>query len=91
MRGGGGVFFNNEIHDMQAAVEIADDPGNSQFPQCYPHDLWIWNNTLYNVGVLVDNTNPLVHQGTDYFLRAPNISQDGFGYTPYPYPHWLTQ
>jgi len=83
-RGGGGVFFENEVHDMSRAVEIADDDGNSRFPQCKPHDLWIWGNTLVNVANVVENTNPSVVLNTDYFLSAKT------GYVPYTYPHPLT-
>jgi hypothetical protein len=103
MRGGGGVFTNNKVYDINVAVEIADDEGNAAHPENYVNQFWVWNNTLGSGVQLIDNTNSHVRDGTAYtfdqceangwhcyYLRAPNMAQDGFVYQKYPYPHWLT-
>lgn len=89
MRGGGGVFCDNEVYDMDVAVEIDDDDGNSAHPENYVHQFWIWNNTLGSGVTLIDNQNSHVKIDQDYFLRAPTLAQDGFTFQKYAYPHPL--
>ena len=56
---------------------------------------FIWDNICYEtircnpfIYVKSDCGNPL-RENIDYFLRAPNLEQDGFTYTPYQHPHPL--
>lgn len=79
-RGGSGTIFNNT--GGSPIWVMKDTDGTPLRPM---NNLWIWGNngqfTNYD-GYYVENVN--------YFLRAPNLAQDGFTYTPYPYPHPLT-
>jgi hypothetical protein len=89
-RGGGGVFFNNYVRNYKYGVYMTDE---GEVQKCYPHDIWIWNNTWLNVQhptFVSYQGHYYVTENVDYFLRAPNQEQDGFEYTPYPYPHPLT-
>jgi hypothetical protein len=90
VRGGGGVIYNNTILNLNTGVKIFVDPGTPQ-PYWLIHDLWIWGNTV-SAGKtpFVDGTDGNRTLNVDYFLRAPTLGQDGFTYTPYPYPHPLT-
>jgi len=88
-RGGGGAIFNNTIEGYYGLVEINDDYGNIHYvPKCHTNNLYIWGNTLgegVNLFSMIYDSEENVH----YFLRAPNLGQDGFEYTPVPYPHPL--
>jgi hypothetical protein len=89
-RGGGGVFFNNYVRNYRFGIAMTDE-GTVQ--KCYPHNIWIWNNTWVNVEYPIDVSyqgHYQITENVDYFLRAPNQEQDGFEYVPYPYPHPLT-
>lgn len=87
MRGGGGVIFNNTINncpdDIRLYSDLPDDPIQKV------HDFWIWNNTFTGVKASGVNAWSGVVLNQDYFLREPNVSQDGFTYTSYVYPHPL--
>jgi hypothetical protein len=89
-RGGGGVFFNNYVRNYRFGIVMTDE-GTVQ--KCYPHDIWIWDNAWVNIGYRPVSVtyagNYQITEDVDYFLRAPNQEQDGFEYTPYPYPHPL--
>jgi len=90
-RGGGGVFFNNYVRDYRIGVEMTDE---GEVLKCYPHNIWIWNNTWVNVEYPMHVSyqgHYYITENVDYFLRTPNQEKDGFEYTPYPYPHPLTQ
>jgi hypothetical protein len=105
VRGGGGVMFNNRIENCRNAIQFTLDSGsftdeNGDGIYDYPakdqtHDKWIWNNELVNTPNLWfyygEPAAQLIKEGRDFFLRAPTMEQDGFTYTPYPYPHPLTQ
>lgn len=105
IRGGGGVIFNNIIENGQNAIQFTIDTkayfdSNSDGIYEYPakdqtHDRWIWNNTLINIPIFIQHygtqTEELIQENRDYFLRAPSMELDGFNYTPYIYPHPLTQ
>ena len=83
-RGGGGVFFDNYVRNYRFGI-IMTDEGDVQ--KCYPHDIWIWNNTWENVPNRINvnyQGNYQITQDVDYFLYAPSW------YTPYSYPHPLT-
>lgn len=104
-RGGGGVVFNNTIEYCRYGMQFTcdsdsytDSDGDGLYD--YPaldqiHDLWIWNNTLVNTPELTMHygvpAQQLILENRDYFFREPSLELDGFTYTPYPYPHPLTQ
>lgn len=99
LRGGSGVIWNNTIivpngggHD-NLGMEFGNDTDRSF---CQVNHLYWWNNTVerqdgtqispstYITGVpYVVNVN--------YFLRAPDMTDDGFTYTPFMYPLPLTR
>lgn len=95
IRGGGGVIFNNNIHDINLFSFLWNEgPGPVQE---YVHDLWIWNNTLTNVGTIFNLENPSPVAGVDYFndnfqgrITPTNPAPPRPGYIPYQYPHPLT-
>lgn len=88
LRGGAGVVFNNtfSMTDGDYAIVLVRETCPQQ-PDEVLHNVWIWNNTVSG-GELLNPSNFI--ENADYFLRAPNQQQDGFTYTPYPYPHPLT-
>lgn len=97
-RGGSGFIFNNVISNLSHAVILEMEAGsynatNGTYPALdQPHDFWIWNNMLENVGdnVYIYSSYPdFVQQDRDYFLREPTMELDGFVYRPYTYPHPL--
>jgi len=82
LRAGGGVIYNNTIRDVGTAywllkADWATDERN------YVKDLYIWNNTYTNVGTIVSAAS-FYQENVHYFLQAKS-------YTPYQYPHPLTQ
>ena len=50
----------------------------------------IWNNTLINSGAVSHNNPSYVVEGRDYEISADDSAKPDW-YTPYPYPHPLTQ
>jgi hypothetical protein len=89
LRGGGGVVFNNSfIMSRGYAIGLYKETCPLQ-PDEVLHNVWIWNNTVSG-GSLLNNYGNF-QENVDYFLRAPNQQEDGFVYTPYPYPHPLTK
>jgi len=91
-RGGAGLVFNNTFINFPNgwAIQLTNDQSNSLYKL---HDYWIWSNTFTNslsTVHTVPNDFPITLD-VDYFLRAPNQTLDGFSYSPYPYPHPLTQ
>jgi len=86
MRGGGGVFFNNTVTDYKFFIEM---PVRWSNYECRPHDIWMWDNTI-DVWSTVYAIDSSYIENVDWFLRTPSLAQDGFDYTPYPYPHPLT-
>jgi len=88
-RGGGGVFFNNYIRNYKYGIYMVDE---GTVEKCWPHNIWIWNNTWVNVEypILTYSYYRNITEGVDYFLRAPSLELDGFQYVPYSYPHPLT-
>jgi len=84
--GGGGVIFGNILRDYDGGISLQTRASTPEI--CMIHDLWIWGNTYENIGTPFSSSSD--HQeNVDYFLRAPSVAQDGFEYTPYPYPHPL--
>jgi hypothetical protein len=92
-KGGGGVIYNNTFRGMNEAINIGNagcsDP---RLVKCYVHDLYFWSNTLFNTPTLYSvldadaSTVPRAVLNIDFFPNAP-----AFNYTPYQYPHPLTQ
>jgi hypothetical protein len=90
IRGGSIIATNNTLIGYYALCDLNNDWGNyvPMAPQCFISQTYIWGNNLggaYIIRYNSDNT-----ENVNYFLRAPNLVQDGFTYTPYPYPHPLT-
>jgi hypothetical protein len=90
-RGGFALYYNNTIMNIQngAGITLANDQSMWDFAKL--NGVWVWNNNFVNVDTQVStapNAYP-IREGIEYFLRAPNQAQDGFTYTPYPYPHPL--
>jgi hypothetical protein len=88
IRGGGGVIFNNTVHDYAYVVILYAEVPEGDYPLYHQiNDLWIWDNTSDHGQVLVASSpdaRPYVQVNRDYFLSAKP------GYTPYQYPHPLT-
>lgn len=85
IRGGGGVIFNNTVEGYTRFVGMTRE---GAVEKCWPHDIWIWNNTLPTGCTLVapydDPEKGAPQENEDYFLyKKPD-------YTPYLYPHPLT-
>jgi hypothetical protein len=74
------------MQNIEYGVYLGKDNPNNTY---WVKDLYIWGNfmdrgtLIYNYGNYTENI--------DFFLRAPSLELDGFSYTPYPYPHPLTQ
>jgi hypothetical protein len=86
-RGGGGVIWNNTFNGFNTGygtIELTYDDGINE--KCRVKDLWIWGNDYdSSTQPYIEDYNSQAVLGVDYFLTAkPN-------YTPYPYPHPLTQ
>jgi len=86
LRGGGGTVFGNSFtvssgYGIVLAYEGCPEPDEVL------HNVWIWDNNMSGGTLLNSRT---FTEGEDYFLRAPNMEDDGFAYTPYTYPHPLT-
>ena len=92
LRAGSGVIYNNTFKDLRNAVQLYlmyDWCKDSEWN--YPHHYYIWGNNLINTeDIIRTNDDTFFQENYHYFLRAPNLQQDGFEYTPYPYPHPLT-
>jgi hypothetical protein len=84
IRGGGGVIFNNVVNGYNRFVFTYRE---GSVEKCWPHDLWIWGNTLGGIHPVIVYYNSTIGgpvEGVDYFLYEKT------DYTPYPYPHPLT-
>jgi hypothetical protein len=80
-RSGGGVIFNNTVGGGYVYfLQFRQEGTDSTY---YPHDFWIWYNTISN-GVTYISTDGKVTENVDYYLYAKPR------YTPYIYPHPLT-
>jgi len=83
-RGGGGVVFNNEMHDVTYAMLLSGDDGNTQYPECIAQDINFWDNLLINVGAIIDPSTGGYAIGSYALTQRPN-------YAIFPYPHYLTK
>jgi hypothetical protein len=72
-----------------ATWEMSDRPCLFQV-----HNLFVWGNSLtdppLDVVMTTDGAEAYLVADRDYFLREPTNELDGFGYSPYIYPHPLT-
>lgn len=87
---GSGLFYNNNIQHCNKALMFGN-PANTDATKV--NGWWAWNNQLsadvaYPLVVQAGSPFP-IRENAEYFLREPNFAQDGFTYTPYPYPHPL--
>jgi hypothetical protein len=93
IRGGSGVIFNNSIINCGTnGIGLTNDGGlvpDASLNETRTQDVFVWGNIFQNVPNQI-TTDGSVILNTDYFLRQPHLAQDGFTYTPYPYPHPLT-
>jgi len=89
------VAITNKAYGVALAVENSPytyPRTTSDYPVYHqPHGVWIWNNTYQDIRFgdvdVVWDSGDCIQENRDYFLRAPSLQQDGFAYTPYPYPH----
>ena len=89
IRGGSVLAFNNTLIGYYALCDLNNDWGNYEpySPQCHINQTYIWNNNLGGARLIKYNSDNT--ENVHYFLRAPNLTQDGFEYKPYLYPHPL--
>lgn len=87
IRGGGGVIFNNTLENAGYDIGLFNEDG---IAGTTVSQLYIWGNTLVNTTYSLLGNSGNYTQNVQYFLRAPDQIDDGFTYTPYPYPHPLT-
>ena len=83
IRGGGGVIYDNNMDNISYGISLY----RGTVEEGLIRTLYIWDNICD--GTFLNNDGGYV-ENTDYFLREPSQAQDGFAYTPYPYPHPLT-
>lgn len=102
LRGSSGLFFGNTYYNPEPApgyksvlVELREestDP-NGQIGIIKETYIWDEDGRVTNEFMLVKVDAGSYHTPTlnvDYFLRKPNLAQDGWDYVPYVYPHPLT-
>jgi hypothetical protein len=91
IRGGSWIVTNNTLIGYYALCDLNNDWGNYEpyCPQCHINQTYIWNNNLGGAQFVKYNSDNTLN--VHYFLRAPNLTSDGFEYIPYVYPHPLTQ
>jgi hypothetical protein len=90
----GGVYPTlDQIHDMwlwdNTLIGIANDPNDPDYEDDwdqYPNRVTVDGILLYS-----NEAGRLIEKDRDYFLREPNMEDDGFVYEPYIYPHPLTR
>jgi len=93
LRGGSSLIYNNEFicnlynqYNYFLLLSKGDYVEGLEYQQI--DQTYVWNNSY--TGCTHITKPPEIIQDVHYFLRAPNQAQDGFTYTPYPYPHPLT-
>ncbi len=86
LRGGAGIIFNNTLIGYYALLDLNNDWGNyaPYRPDCAINQTYIWNNDLGGGRLIHYNADSV--ENVNYFLRMPNLAQDGFTYMPYTYP-----
>ncbi len=89
IRGGSGLFYNNRFHppdnyggsNLQCLVYLDSD---SNIANYQVKNTYIWNNDYSNCVLIFNGAGRT--EGVDYYLRAPTLGQDGWTYSPCPYP-----
>ncbi len=84
---GGAAIITDNTNDGSYSTLTGGKYDLAEPEKCWVKDTYIWDNSD-NWQVRYDG---IYTEGVDYFLRAPNMIDDGFTYTPYAYPHPLTQ
>lgn len=91
-RGGDGVIYNNRVKGYKYAVGLSLEAGQkNEYPQEHQiHRTYVWGNTGYTSKEVVVTdwvqSDKAIMLGRDFWNKPPEK-----GYTPYPYPHPLTQ
>jgi len=77
-------IWGNTFYNLGKDYE-SQCPGNylGGTPHC--NEVFVWN---INVHAGLDSLTE-IQENREFFLRAPNLQQDGFTYIPYIYPHPL--
>jgi len=92
IRGGAGVAFNNTVGGGTYTQFIYfSNEADAEVSKCWINDWYIWGNTMLSGCTLKTEYDPLgnITEDVNYFLREPNMVDDGFVYNPYTYPHPL--
>ena len=88
----GGLYPTlDQVHNMwiwdNTLIDIAYDPDSPG----YQDDLSNPDRSVVSGVLLYSNrAGELIRLGRDFFMRAPYLELDGFNYSPYTYPHPLT-
>lgn len=85
-RGGASIITNN-VNDGSYYFLVGMSYDSQEPSKCLVNDSYIWGNSD-NWQI---NANSIYNENVNYFLRPPNMTDDGFTWTPYQYPHPLTQ
>ena len=95
IRGGAGVAFDNTFgggtydYFIYLTNEMREVP-EAEFIWC--NDWYIWGNTVTDGAQQFVKYDPKgqIIEDVNYHFHAPNLAQNGFVYSPYQYPHYLT-
>jgi len=90
VRGGSALVYNNTLDGSYAyLLDLNNDWGNyGDLAFCAVNQTYIWNNQLNGGSIIHYNADSV--ENINFFLRQPNLLEDGVDYEPYPYPHPLT-
>ena len=89
VRGGAALISNNTVSGHTSFVWLNEEDGAINYqPKCKTDNVFIWNNNQGGATTIGYDGRYL---GGSYYLRMPNITQDGFEYTLYTYPHPIVQ
>ena len=105
LRSGQMLVHDNTITSTSIPFEVTVYPNGTQVAAHEIHNSYYWNNTWNGKACLSDSnpsgavcldvasdTQSPMTRNVNYWLRAPNQATDVyFDYTPYTYPHPLTQ
>jgi hypothetical protein len=93
VRGGSAIITNNSYTDDEhnpysyfLLLSTGDDVEGKEEQSV--SNTYVWGNSYEKCSF--SSISEDLMENVDYFLRAPTIEDEGFVYTPYPYPHPLT-